>query len=99
MVTKECLEKGGWTNSDDGLTKVPDKLWRTLVADRTIGGENLRPCKQPPLHIPGKRTEGNGRRNHSFVGEAYIYGRMDGEVINVLGEQSLVDKTVEFGIV
>ncbi|KAJ4362260.1 hypothetical protein N0V83_010353 [Neocucurbitaria cava] len=42
VVTKECLEKGGW-KSQDRMTKVPDKLWRTLVADRTADGENPPP--------------------------------------------------------
>ncbi|KAF2270186.1 HET-domain-containing protein [Lojkania enalia] len=43
VITKECLEKGGWKNNGMDLTRVPDKLWRTLVADRNAEGENPPP--------------------------------------------------------
>lgn len=33
MLVQESLEMGGWSN-DIALEKVPDSLWRTLVADR-----------------------------------------------------------------
>ncbi|KAL5330901.1 hypothetical protein ACEPPN_000427 [Leptodophora sp. 'Broadleaf-Isolate-01'] len=34
MILQEVLEMGGWSDDDDDLKKVPDRLWRTLVADR-----------------------------------------------------------------
>ncbi|KAH9211833.1 heterokaryon incompatibility protein-domain-containing protein [Leptodontidium sp. 2 PMI_412] len=34
MILQEVLEMGGWNDDDDDLKKVPDRLWRTLVADR-----------------------------------------------------------------
>lgn len=41
LLLRECLVMGGWTEPDDRSTNdVPDKLWRTLVADRGPNGEN-----------------------------------------------------------
>ncbi|KAH7091425.1 heterokaryon incompatibility protein-domain-containing protein [Paraphoma chrysanthemicola] len=180
VVTKECLERGGWKNYGRDLTKVPDKLWRTLVADRNAEGDNPPPwyhraalhCmaladnngdiathelldpgtyahdKQPqivteylkrvqavswnrkfleakpheveplfglgpPDTVRGDRIcvlfgcsvpcvlrplqHGNGC--YSFVGEAYVYGRMDGEAIAALSAEELQRKTKEFIIV
>ncbi|KAH7333338.1 heterokaryon incompatibility protein-domain-containing protein [Rhexocercosporidium sp. MPI-PUGE-AT-0058] len=34
MILQEVLEMGGLNADDDDLKKVPDSLWRTLVADR-----------------------------------------------------------------
>lgn len=39
MILQESLEMGGWSDEDD-LKKVPDSLWRTLVADRGPDGTN-----------------------------------------------------------
>jgi hypothetical protein len=45
VIPKKCLEKGGWGYNQEGSARVPDTLWRTLVADRTSEGEN-----PPPLY-------------------------------------------------
>jgi hypothetical protein len=41
-IPKECLDMGGWKKDDkDKLpSRVPDKLWRTLCADRGPDGQN-----------------------------------------------------------
>lgn len=39
MIFRECLEMGGWRD-DDALESVPERLWRTLVADRGPNGTN-----------------------------------------------------------
>ena len=39
IIPRDCLEKGGWTNLS---TTVPDKLWRTLVADRDPEGNKAK---------------------------------------------------------
>jgi hypothetical protein len=39
MIFQESLEMGGWTNAND-LEKVPESLWRTLVANSGPGGRN-----------------------------------------------------------
>jgi hypothetical protein len=39
MILQESLEMGGWPNKDDSV-RVPDSLWRTLVADRGPHGIN-----------------------------------------------------------
>ncbi|KAI4104795.1 MAG: hypothetical protein L6R37_003068 [Teloschistes peruensis] len=41
LLVRECLTMGDWEEPDDQSTNnVPDKLWRTLVADRGPNGEN-----------------------------------------------------------
>jgi hypothetical protein len=184
VITKECLEKGGWKNNGQLLAKVPDKLWRTLVADRNAEGENPPPWYHraalhfmaladnnghigtreildqggspddilPPIVIEylkrvqsvtwnRKFLEGtpqaddskqlfglgppetqnddricilfgcsvpcilrpctcnNGAEYWEFIGEAYVYGRMDGEAITLLSVEELRDKTTEFVII
>jgi Heterokaryon incompatibility protein (HET) len=41
-ISRECLDLGGWQRSEDGTIpkQVPDRLWRTLVADRGPDGHN-----------------------------------------------------------
>ena len=41
-LPQACLELGGWTN-DRPIDRVPDDLWRTLVADRGPDGKNAPP--------------------------------------------------------
>ncbi|CAI6339903.1 unnamed protein product [Periconia digitata] len=182
VITKDCLEKGGWKKNEE-MTRVPDKLWRTLVADRNAEGENPPPwyhraalhsmaladnnghiaCHEqleqentPSNKLPHivaeylKRvqavtwnrkfiegypkaanldplfglgppdTEENDRicilfgcsvpcilrlcetnniPYYQFVGEAYIYGRMDGEAITMMNEEDLEKNTREFVII
>lgn len=43
VISKECLERGGGKNAGRSMTRVPDRLWRTLVADRNADGENPPP--------------------------------------------------------
>ncbi|KAI8943629.1 hypothetical protein NX059_001614 [Plenodomus lindquistii] len=45
LITRICLKKGGLRSQDSPLRKLPDKLWRTLVADRTAEGD-----KPPPWY-------------------------------------------------
>jgi hypothetical protein len=41
VIPKKCLSKGGWVNHDkEEVFAAPDKLWRTLVADRGPDGQN-----------------------------------------------------------
>ncbi|KAL8702830.1 MAG: hypothetical protein Q9201_003998 [Fulgogasparrea decipioides] len=41
LLIRECLTMGDWNEPDDLSTNdVPDKLWRTLVADRGPNGDN-----------------------------------------------------------
>ncbi|KAL8730911.1 MAG: hypothetical protein Q9181_004494 [Wetmoreana brouardii] len=41
LLVRECLTMGDWNEPDDRSTNdVPDKLWRTLVADRGPNGDN-----------------------------------------------------------
>lgn len=184
VITKECLEKGGWENNKRELTKVPDKLWRTIVADRNAEGENPPPwyhraalhcmaladnnghigtneildrgnsvdgrlpqilteflkraravtwnrrfiegdpqaanveplfglsppeteyddyisilfgCSVPCILRPC--TSDKGAMYFQFIGEAYVYGRMDGEALTMLRNEELHAKTTEFVIV
>jgi hypothetical protein len=67
VITKECLEKGGWKNSNnfEPVVKAPDKLWRTLVADRGPEGENPPPWyHRAALHCVALATN-NGHINTS----------------------------------
>lgn len=184
VIPSECLEKGGLKTDGDDRTKVPDKLWRTLVADRTADGDNPPPYyHRAALHCMAladnlghigtielldygnspdstsrnivveylKRVQaitwnrqflqvdtgdsaqeylfglgppdvlsadricilfgcsvpcvlrpmelGDGTIYYKFIGEAYIYGRMDGEAILKLGEEAVKTKTKEFVII
>ncbi|KAG4418115.1 hypothetical protein IFR04_008776 [Cadophora malorum] len=41
VIPKKGLKKGGWVNHDvEEVVEAPDKLWRTLVADRGPDGQN-----------------------------------------------------------
>jgi len=194
VIPKECLEKGDWKNNGIGMSKVPDRLWRTLVADRNADGENspswyhraawtcmflvnssgdiathellnpphtaymqaqivqeylkrmqavcwnrkfieARPCPgtpdldvksmgmpvlelepdfglAPPATESGDRVcilfgctvpcilrpVNDGTGHYTFVGEAYIYGKMDGEAIATMKGSELLKVTKEFVI-
>jgi hypothetical protein len=39
VISHECLEIAGWNRGLD-VNDIPDRLWRTLVADRTDDGSN-----------------------------------------------------------
>ncbi|KAI1109288.1 heterokaryon incompatibility protein-domain-containing protein [Nemania sp. NC0429] len=186
VIPRACLIKGGW--KFDGAPKVivPDKLWRTMVADRDAEGNNTPPWyHRAALHsmtlvdnngnlptqellmsddIKGgnrpqivteflKRVQGvvwnrrflegiwgtsngsseplfgigppraelgdmicilfgcsvpcilrscgaeNNQGCYELIGEAYIYGRMDGEGVLMLSARELQDKTEQFVIV
>jgi Heterokaryon incompatibility protein (HET) len=178
VIPEKGLSKLGWERSESGeFTTVPDKVWRTLVADRGSDGKNPpswyhRAClrclvqdtpnghintqvilnSEPPppkiienflkrvqavtwnrvvLEAKGQgddealvgigppRTEQNDiicilfgcsvpcilrpRNNgehYEFIGEAYIYGKMDGEAVSSLSSRNeLQSKTEVFRII
>ncbi|KAN0068896.1 Heterokaryon incompatibility protein (HET) domain containing protein [Elaphomyces granulatus] len=39
LVLRESLEMGGWTGIVNNNSSVPDKIWRTLIADRDFDGQ------------------------------------------------------------
>jgi len=46
VIPRECFEMGGWIQADHDtveIPRVPDELWRTLVADRSADGKNPPP--------------------------------------------------------
>jgi hypothetical protein len=42
IITQECLKRLGWSfdRGNGTVSEVPDRLWRTLVADRDENGKN-----------------------------------------------------------
>jgi hypothetical protein len=187
VIERKCLEKAGWKipdESESNVDRLPDKLWRTLVADRTAEGDNppfwyhraalismamvvlsdpnrhfdtrepldVSADKRPPqivaeylkgvqavtwnrIFIEGAPTAANseplfglappdtkendrvcilfgcsvpcilrpcksenGTQYFEFVGEAYIYGRMDGEALSTLSTDELKAQTKVFQI-
>jgi len=60
VIPKECLEKGGWTIVGKELIRVPDKLWRTIVADRTAEGGNCPPWYHRAALYCMAYTDNNG---------------------------------------
>jgi hypothetical protein len=176
VIPKEGLEKAGWPGGrEEEVYKAPEKLWRTLVADRGPDGRNPpswyhRACLHclvkdtPNGHINtrdllsqgqpdivrdylqrvqaitwnrvfletntwaerGEKLFGlgppktkvndivcilfgcsvpcilrehqlaDGGRYFEFIGEAYIYGKMDGEAVTALKDHDLKAQTVEF---
>jgi hypothetical protein len=38
-ISDESLAVAGWTNDDD-IDDIPDRVWKTLVADRASDGKN-----------------------------------------------------------
>ncbi|TGJ79140.1 hypothetical protein E0Z10_g9625 [Xylaria hypoxylon] len=187
VITRACFEKGGWVFDGQPKIKAPDKLWRTMVADRDADGNNTPPWyhraalhamalvdnngdlptqelrdkgdmagwRQPQIVTEFlKRVQGvtwnrkfiegmpdsskaddaeplfgvgppeteygdvicilfgcsvpcilryysamNKEKHYKFIGEAYVYGRMDGEGISMLSAEELKRKTVNFIIV
>jgi hypothetical protein len=178
VIHQLCLEKAGW-NSPEQAIKAPEKLWRTLVADRGSDGslppgyfhrvclhclvndtqnghintkELLRKGQPTIVHDYLKRVQavtwnrvffeadassdgeeeklfglGPPKASHGdvvcvlfgcsvpvilrkrqdkedgkvidyfeFVGEAYVYGKMDGEAVTRLTEEELKKKLTEF---
>jgi len=176
VITKKCFEKGDWSGTrEDEAREAPDKLWRTLVADRGADGWNPpilyhRAClhclvNDPPNgHIntrdllektqeditrdylkrvqavtwdrvfleadsqnegaeklfgvgpPGtglkdvicilfgcsvpcilrERLHPEGGTYFELIGEAYIYGKMDGEAMKALSDEGLRERTKVF---
>ncbi|GAW18788.1 hypothetical protein ANO14919_082700 [Xylariales sp. No.14919] len=39
VILRDSLEMGGWTGTNEHTVSVPDKVWRTLVADRDPNGQ------------------------------------------------------------
>ncbi|KAI1743054.1 heterokaryon incompatibility protein-domain-containing protein [Xylaria scruposa] len=183
VITRTCFDKGGWRSDGQPKSKVPDKLWRTMIANRDAHGNNApswyhraalhamaltdnngnlatqkllneggdRPQivteflkrvqgvtwnrkfiegiegkldnpeaneKEPLFGISSPESEcgdlicilfgcsvpcilrhGRNEKHFEFIGEAYIYGRMDGEGISMLSASELQEKTVDFIIV
>jgi hypothetical protein len=40
VILRESLEMGSWSGISANVTRVPDKIWRTLVADRDPDGQS-----------------------------------------------------------
>ncbi|KAI1163236.1 hypothetical protein F5B18DRAFT_621137 [Nemania serpens] len=187
VITRTCLERGGWKFDGQSQHKVPDKLWRTMVVDRDADGNNtplwyhraalhaialannngdlatqellnkgdmvgrrqsqivtqflkrvqgvtwnrrfiegipdnpLTKDAEPLFGISSPETgrgdmicilfgcsvpcilrehiTGNNTKYFEFIGEAYIYGIMDGEGISALSANGVEEKTVDFIIV
>ncbi|KAI1278980.1 heterokaryon incompatibility protein-domain-containing protein [Xylaria sp. FL0933] len=184
VITRLCFQKGGWRFDGQPKHKVPDKLWRTMVADRDPDGNNTppwyhraalhamvltdnngdlatqelrdkgdmvgrrqpqivteflkrvqgvtwnrkfiqgepdNPSSEPLFGISSPETEdgdsicilfgcsvpcilreyrvGTSGRRFKFIGEAYVYGRMDGEGISMLSAEELKRRTLDFIIV
>lgn len=177
VIPQKALQKLGWTGDNDVVDTVPDKVWRTLVADRGPDGRNPpswyhRACLrclvkdtpnghinthkllagEPPKIIkdylkrvqavtwnrvvleaglkgkeeklvgigpPGTElgdivcilfgcsvpcilraceTDGDKQINYKLIGEAFIYGRMDGEAVTGITTDEIQAKTEEFRI-
>jgi hypothetical protein len=176
VISKKCLQKGDWSGArEEKVMQAPDKLWRTLVADRGADGRNPpslyhRACLHclvndtPNGHINTRelldKTQEDITRDYlkrvqavtwnrvfleadsqkpeaeklfgvgppdtelgdvicilfgcsvpcilrehmhaeggpyfEFIGEAYIYGKMDGEAVTALSEDALRQETREF---
>lgn len=177
VIPKVCLQKGDWAiQRAEQVDKAPDKLWRTLVADRGADGRNPpswyhRACLHclvndtPNGHINTRELLSKGQpdivreylkrvqavtwnrvfleadaqkegeeklfglgppktapgdlicvlfgcsvpcilRKHpheagafEFIGEAFIYGKMDGEAVTALSEEVLDGQTTEFKLI
>lgn len=167
VITKKCLEKGDWSGTrEDEVREGPDKLWRTLVADRGVDGRNPpslyhraclhclvndtpnghinirelldetrdyitrdylkrvqavtwnrvfleadsqkegaeklfgvgppETCLKDVICILRERLHPEGETYFEPVGEAYIYGKMDGEAMEALSDEGLREKTKVF---
>jgi hypothetical protein len=176
VIPKKCLQKGDWSGGrEEQISRAPDKLWRTLVADRGADGRNppslyhraflhclvkdnpnghintrellkesedditrdylkrvqavtwnrvfleadtqkqgveklfgvgppetelndviciLFGCSVPCIHRKYPHEEGGSY--FELIGEAYIYGKMDGEAVTALSDDDLQEKTMEF---
>ncbi|KAF2675615.1 HET-domain-containing protein [Lentithecium fluviatile CBS 122367] len=174
-ISDDCLAMAGW-NAGSDVNNIPDRLWRTLVADRAADGTNApfwyrRACmyclhKASPdgdlntsklianrslpetvleylkrvqsivwsrkflvcreSHNESEWLFGLGSRhieNHDlvcilfgcsvpvilryhedpehyeFIGECYIHGKMDGEALAGLDEDTIANSTLEFNII
>jgi len=63
IIPRDCFEMGGWKNPDPyvlEVPKVPDELWRTLVADRNPHGDNPPPWYPRACQICMAHTTVNG---------------------------------------
>lgn len=186
LIQKQCLDRCGGVNLQESIYELPDKLWRTLVADRDAEGQNTPPwyhraalhamalvggdanghfnvprylqqqsvrkhpkiiveylkrvqavtwnrkfiestkvngsdtlfglgppetevndricilfgCSVPCILRPLRTNAGDaGVEYFQFIGEAYIYGKMDGEAVTGLSKVELEQKTRDFVII
>lgn len=63
IIPRDCFEMGGWKRPDPDvleIPKVPDELWRTLVADRDPHGNNPPPWYPRACQICMAHTTVNG---------------------------------------
>lgn len=63
IIPRDCFEMGGWKRPDPDVLevpKVPDELWRTLVADRDPNGNNPPPWYPRACQICMAHTTVNG---------------------------------------
>jgi hypothetical protein len=63
IIPRDCFEMGGWKRPDPDVLevpKVPDELWRTLVADRDPHGNNPPPWYPRACQICMAHTTVNG---------------------------------------
>jgi hypothetical protein len=63
IIPRDCFEMGGWKSPDPyvlEVPKVPDELWRTLVADRNPHGDNPPPWYPRACQICMAHTTVNG---------------------------------------
>jgi hypothetical protein len=63
IIPRDCFEMGGWKRPDRDVLevpKVPDELWRTLVADRDPHGNNPPPWYPRACQICMAHTTVNG---------------------------------------
>jgi hypothetical protein len=61
-IPDDCLEIAGW-NRDDDINNIPDRLWRTLIADRASNGRSPPPWYRRACMYCLKKTSPEGDLN------------------------------------
>ncbi|KAF2181282.1 hypothetical protein K469DRAFT_752834 [Zopfia rhizophila CBS 207.26] len=63
-ISDDCLWMAGW-NGEDDVNNIPDRLWRTIVADRASDGKNTPFWYRRACMYCLKKTNPNGDLNTS----------------------------------
>ncbi|KAI0902856.1 hypothetical protein F4823DRAFT_620757 [Ustulina deusta] len=83
VISRACFEKGGWVFDGQPKIKAPDKLWRTMVADRDADGNNTPPWyHRAALHAMALADNNGDLATQELRGKGDMSGWRQPQIVN-----------------